>query len=159
MVLIYIFWSSFSMVVSTRVGNELGTNRPVKACAATNMVLSYAFVLGFIALSFSNSIRYNWAKLFTNDPDILRLTSTMLPILDLCEGHYQQTTGYGILQGSSWLKLSIIINLGLLYLIWMSVALDLSFLHNTGFHVLWLGLLALKASGLIIMLYHLIHTD
>ncbi|KAH9296801.1 hypothetical protein KI387_028483, partial [Taxus chinensis] len=158
--LIYIFPSSLSVGVSTRVGNELGANRPGEARRAMIVALSCASVLGFMAMTFANSIRYSWAKLFTRDPDILTLTSMALPILGLCElGNCPQTTGGGVLRGSARPTLGANINLGAFYLIGIPVAMAAGFLLNFGFVGLWIGMLAAQASCLGLMLYHLFRTD
>lgn len=158
--LIYIFPSSLGMGVSTRVGNELGANRPAKARRAMIVALASSSVLGIVAMSFAFSVRYRWAKLFTQDPDILMLTSAALPILGLCElGNCPQTTGCGVLRGSARPTLGANINLGSFYFIGMPVGLLLGFYLDLGFVGFWVGLMAAQASCLVFMLYHLIRTD
>ncbi|KAJ6326817.1 hypothetical protein OIU78_013827 [Salix suchowensis] len=76
---IYIFPSSLSFGVSTRVGNELGANNPQKAKLAATIGLSSSFVLGFAALCFAVMVRKIWASMFTQDADIIALTSMVLP--------------------------------------------------------------------------------
>lgn len=55
--LIYIFPSSLSFGVSTRVGNELGAENPERAKLAAIVGLCFSFVLGFLALVFAVSVR------------------------------------------------------------------------------------------------------
>lgn len=158
--LIYIFPSSLGMGVSTRVGNELGANRPAKARRAMIVALASSSVLGIVAMSFAFSVRYRWARLFTQDNEILLLTSAVLPILGLCElGNCPQTTGCGVLRGSARPSLGANINLGSFYFIGMPVALVMGFYLNMGFVGFWVGLLAAQFSCLVFMLYHLIRTD
>ncbi|KAL0400797.1 UNVERIFIED_CONTAM: protein DETOXIFICATION 49 [Sesamum latifolium] len=100
--LIYIFPSSLSFSVSTRVGNEIGARRPEKAKLAAVVGLSGSFVLGFSALFFAVSVRNIWASMFTQDKEIIALTSLVLPIIGLCElGNCPQTTGCGVLRGTA----------------------------------------------------------
>ncbi|GLJ42787.1 hypothetical protein SUGI_0887210 [Cryptomeria japonica] len=158
--LLYIFPSSLSVGVSTRVSNELGANRPDRARNATIVALTCASLLGFVAMSFANSVRHSWARLFTNDPEILKLTSMALPILGLCElGNCPQTTGCGVLRGSARPSLGANINLGSFYLIGMPIAVGTGFFFNIGFVGFWIGLFAAQASCLALMLYHLFRTD
>ncbi|KAI4330865.1 hypothetical protein MLD38_029110 [Melastoma candidum] len=82
---IYIFPSSLSFSVSTRVGNKLGANRPVKAKMASTVALVCSFVMGISALFFAVTVRTLWASMFTSDRDIITLTSRVLPIIGLCE--------------------------------------------------------------------------
>ncbi|KAH9316736.1 hypothetical protein KI387_025363, partial [Taxus chinensis] len=58
--LVYIFPSSLSLGVSTRVGNELGGNRLAKARIAMIMALLCAGVLGLLALTFTTIMRHKW---------------------------------------------------------------------------------------------------
>lgn len=158
--LIYIFPSSLSFSVSTRVGNELGARRPDKAKVAAIVGLAGSFILGFSALFFAVIVRKVWAKMFTNDKEILALTSLVLPIIGLCElGNCPQTTGCGVLRGTARPKVGANINLGCFYLVGMPVAVGLSFYAGFDFEGLWLGLLAAQASCMVTMLLVLLHTD
>ncbi|XP_074332610.1 protein DETOXIFICATION 49-like [Apium graveolens] len=150
--LIYIFPSSLSFGVSTRVGNELGANQPNKAKLATIIGLASSFTLGFSALFFAIMVRNVWAKMFTLDADIIALTSMVLPIIGLCElGNCPQTTGCGVLRGTARPKLGANINLGCFYLVGMPVALWLGFYAGLDFRGLWLGLLAAQGSCVVTM--------
>ncbi|KAH0665729.1 hypothetical protein KY285_026935 [Solanum tuberosum] len=158
--LIYIFPSSLSFSVSTRVGNELGARQPNKAKIAAIVGLAGSFILGFSALFFAVTVRKIWAKMFTNDQDILTLTSLVLPIIGLCEiGNCPQTTGCGVLRGTARPKVGANINLGCFYLVGMPVAVGLSFYAGFDFEGLWLGLLAAQASCMVTMLLVLLRTD
>uniref|UniRef100_A0A6N2JYJ0 Protein DETOXIFICATION n=1 Tax=Salix viminalis TaxID=40686 RepID=A0A6N2JYJ0_SALVM len=157
---IYIFPSSLSFGVSTRVGNELGANNPQKAKLAATIGLSSSFVLGFAALCFAVMVRKIWASMFTQDEDIIALTSMVLPIIGLCElGNCPQTTGCGVLRGTARPKMGANINLGCFYLVGMPVAVWLSFYAGFDFKGLWLGLLAAQGSCVVTMLIVLARTD
>ncbi|KAI3468799.1 hypothetical protein Pfo_025462 [Paulownia fortunei] len=147
--LIYIFPSSLSFGVSTRVGNELGANRPRKAKISATVALLFAF-----------TVRNIWASLFTQDAEILALTSLVLPIIGLCElGNCPQTTGCGVLRGTARPKMGANINLGCFYLVGMPVAVLLSFHFDYDFKGLWMGLLAAQGSCAVTMLFVLLRTD
>ncbi|KAF7852382.1 hypothetical protein BT93_L0929 [Corymbia citriodora subsp. variegata] len=158
--LIYIFPSSLSFSVSTRVGNELGANRPLKAKLSANVGLSCSFVLGLSALVFAVTVRNTWASMFTRDGDIMKLTSLVLPIIGLCElGNCPQTTGCGVLRGTARPKVGANVNLGCFYMVGMPVGVGLAFFLGFDFKGLWLGLLAAQASCLVAMLIVLGFTD
>ncbi|KAF5457789.1 hypothetical protein F2P56_021869 [Juglans regia] len=158
--LIYIFPSSLSFSVSTRVGNELGANNPRKANLAAIVGLSCSFVLGFSALVFAVMVRKKWATMFTRDKDIIDLTALVLPIIGFCElGNCPQTTGCGVLRGTARPKVGANINLGCFYLVGMPVALGLAFYAGLDFRGLWLGLLAAQGSCAASMLVVLSLTD
>ncbi|PIN08595.1 putative membrane protein, predicted efflux pump [Handroanthus impetiginosus] len=158
--LIYIFPSSLSFSVSTRVGNEIGARRPEKAKLAAIVGLLGSFVLGFSALFFAVSVRNTWASMFTQDRDIIALTSLVLPIIGLCElGNCPQTTGCGVLRGTARPKVGANINLGCFYSVGMPVAVGLAFFYKMDFPGLWLGLLAAQASCMVTMMLVLLRTD
>lgn len=158
--LVYIFPSSLSFSVSTRVGNELGAGQPDKARLAMNVGLAFSFVLGFAALVFTTMVRHTWARMFTQDTDIVALTSMVLPLIGLCElGNCPQTTGCGVLRGTARPKMGAHINLGCFYLVGMPIAVWLSFFLGFDFKGLWLGLLAAQGSCVVTMLLVLVRTN
>ncbi|XP_021718639.1 protein DETOXIFICATION 48-like [Chenopodium quinoa] len=158
--LVYVFPSSLSLGVSTRVGNELGAHRPGKARISMIVSLSCAVVLGLTATLFTILMRNQWGRFFTNDEEILHLTAVALPIVGLCElGNCPQTTGCGVLRGSARPTIGANINLGSFYLVGMPVAIFFGFILKKGFAGLWVGLLAAQASCALLMLYVLYKTD
>ncbi|EPS65920.1 hypothetical protein M569_08857 [Genlisea aurea] len=141
--LVYVFPSSLSLGVSTRVSNELGARRPARARVSAIVSMVAAAALGVIAMGFTVAIRKRWGRLFTSDAEILKLTAAALPIVGLCElGNCPQTTGCGVLRGTARPTLGANINLGSFYLVGMPVALLTGFVFKLGFPGLWLGLLA-----------------
>ncbi|KAM3688613.1 hypothetical protein ACB098_10G167900 [Castanea mollissima] len=158
--LVYVFPSALSLGVSTRVGNELGANRPAKARISMIVSLVCAVALGLAAMLFTTLMRHQWGRFFTTDTEILDLTAIALPIAGLCElGNCPQTTGCGVLRGSARPTIGANINLGSFYLVGMPVAIFMGFVAKMGFAGLWLGLLAAQASCALLMLYVLCTTD
>ncbi|XP_010553670.1 PREDICTED: protein DETOXIFICATION 48-like [Tarenaya hassleriana] len=158
--LVYVFPSSLSLGVSTRIGNELGAKRPRKARISVIISLFCAVGLGIMAMAFTILVRHKWGRLFTTDAEILELTSMALPIAGLCElGNCPQTTGCGVLRGSARPTLGANINLGSFYLVGMPVAILLGFVLKLGFPGLWLGLLAAQATCATLMFCALWKTD
>ncbi|KAL6603925.1 hypothetical protein ACP70R_044286 [Stipagrostis hirtigluma subsp. patula] len=141
--LVYVFPSSLGFGVSTRVGNELGANRPGRARAAAHVAVAGAAAMGLAAMSFAAGVRHAWGRMFTADADILRLTAAALPIVGLCElGNCPQTVGCGVLRGSARPARAAHVNLGAFYLVGTPVAVLLAFGLGVGFVGLWVGLLA-----------------
>ncbi|XP_009765487.1 protein DETOXIFICATION 48-like [Nicotiana tabacum] len=158
--LVYVFPSALSLGVSTRVGNQLGANRPARARISMIVSLFCAIGLGLGAMLFTTLMRHKWGLFFTKDVEILKLTSIALPIVGLCElGNCPQTTGCGVLRGSARPTIGANINLGSFYLVGMPVAFILGFILKMGFAGLWLGLLAAQASCATLMLCVLFKTD
>ncbi|KAI3909988.1 hypothetical protein MKW98_013042 [Papaver atlanticum] len=158
--LVYVFPSALSLGVSTRIGNELGANRPAKARRAMIVSLLCAIILGLVAMSFTILMRHRWGRFFTNDSEILNLTAVALPIVGLCElGNCPQTTGCGVLRGSARPTIGANINLGSFYLVGMPVAIFMGFVVKMGFAGLWIGLLAAQATCALLMLFVLTRTN
>ncbi|KAM0946780.1 putative multi antimicrobial extrusion protein [Dioscorea sansibarensis] len=158
--LIYIFPSSLSFGVSTRVSNELGANQPDKAKRAATVGLSCSVVLGLIAFAFAFSVRNVWSWMFTDDEGIAMVTASVLPVLGLCElGNCPQTTGCGVLRGSARPKAGANINLGAFYMVGMPVAVGFAFWGGLDFKGLWLGLMAAQATCVVLMLWVVLRTD
>ncbi|XP_031491388.1 protein DETOXIFICATION 48-like [Nymphaea colorata] len=158
--LVYIFPSSLSLAVSTRIGNELGANRPNRAKVAMFVAVCCAFMTGIMALTFTTTLRNVWGWVFTSDRGIVALTARAMPLVGLCElGNCPQTTGCGVLRGSARPSLGAHINLGSFYVIGMPVALLMGFVANLGFLGLWLGLLAAQGSCALLMMCALAKTD
>ncbi|CAJ2643158.1 unnamed protein product [Trifolium pratense] len=158
--LVYVFPSSLSLGVSTRVGNLLGENSPSKARFSMIVSMFCGFGLGIFAMLFTILMRNQWGRLFSSDEEILNLTAMVLPIVGLCEiGNCPQTTGCGVLRGSARPTVGANINLGSFYLVGMPVAIILGFIVKMGFVGLWFGLLAAQGSCAVLMLFVLCTTD
>ncbi|KAJ1375250.1 Multi antimicrobial extrusion protein [Sesbania bispinosa] len=158
--LIYVFPSSLGFAVSTRVGNELGANRPSRARISAVVAVFFAAVMGFSAVVFASSMRHRWGRMFTGDEEILRLTAAALPILGLCElGNCPQTVGCGVVRGTARPNTAANVNLSAFYLVGMPVAVGLAFWLDVGFCGLWLGLLSAQVCCAGLMLYMIGTTD
>ncbi|XP_043721986.1 protein DETOXIFICATION 52-like [Telopea speciosissima] len=158
--LLYVFPSSLGFAVSTRVGNELGANRPGKARASAVVAVLLAAMMGLSAMVFASGMRDRWGRMFTTDAEILRLTSAALPILGLCElGNCPQTVGCGVLRGSARPSTAANINLGAFYLVGMPVAVGLGLWLGVGFCGLWFALLSAQVCCAGLMLYIVGTTD
>uniref|UniRef100_A0A0D9W8D9 Protein DETOXIFICATION n=1 Tax=Leersia perrieri TaxID=77586 RepID=A0A0D9W8D9_9ORYZ len=158
--LIYIFPSSLSFGVSTRVSNELGAGQPEEASRAATVGIVLGFAFGGFASAFAFLVRDAWATMFTADPAIVALTAAVLPILGMCElGNCPQTTGCGVLRGSARPKDAASINLRSFYLVGTPVALVMAFWFHFDFRGLWFGLLAAQATCMMRMLLVIGRTD
>ncbi|KAF6176555.1 hypothetical protein GIB67_034417 [Kingdonia uniflora] len=158
--LLYIMPSSISFGVSTRVSNELGANTPLKARRVMSVAILASVALGFLSMAFTMVVSSMWGKMFANDKEILGLTSTVLPIIGLCElFNCPQTTGCGVLRGCARPTLGANINLGAFYILGMPLAVVLAFYLGFDFLGLWLGLLAAQGCCLLLMVYALLQTD
>ncbi|KAK4768964.1 hypothetical protein SAY86_027114 [Trapa natans] len=159
---LYVFPSSLGFAVSTRVGNELGADRPARAKLSAVVAIFVAATMGLSAATFATSVRDRWARMFTHDASIIRMTSAALPILGLCElGNCPQTVSCGVLRGSARPSTAANVNLGAFYLVGMPVAVGLGFSLGVGvgFTGLWIGLLSAQVCCAGLMLYVVGTTD
>ncbi|XVF37422.1 hypothetical protein REPUB_Repub20aG0006500 [Reevesia pubescens] len=158
--MLYNFPFSISISISTRVSQALGAGRPSCAHRTAIIGLLMAFAFGLSAFVVMTALRSWWGKLFTDEPQILDLISTVLPILGLCEvGNSPQTAACGVLTGTARPKDGVLINLCSFYLIGLPVAVLTTFKFKFGFEGLWFGLLAAQMSCVCMMVYTLIRTD
>ncbi|KAM1038393.1 hypothetical protein ACFX13_033813 [Malus domestica] len=158
--MLYIIPISLNSSIATRVGLSLGAGQPIRAQWAAVIGLSVAFAFGIFAFILMTALRSMWGTMFTNDPQILDLISTTLPLLGLCEvGNVPQTAACGVLTATARPKLGVKINLVAFYLIGLPVAILATFTFKIGFLGLWIGLLSSQLCCLGMMVYTLIHTD
>ncbi|KAK9163287.1 hypothetical protein Syun_004189 [Stephania yunnanensis] len=158
--LVYIFPSAMSLAVSTRVGNELGANRPHRARASTRAALLCAVATGLVALWFTTAVRHKWGRTFVTDDAVATLTAMVMPVIGLCElGNCPQTTGCGALRGSARPCVGATINLGSFYGVGMPIAVLMGFYMDMGLMGLWLGLLAAQATCGVFMTFVVLRTD
>ncbi|KAE8662576.1 serine/threonine-protein kinase HT1-like isoform X1 [Hibiscus syriacus] len=158
--LLYNFPYSLSSGISTRVSQALGAGQPSCAHRAANIGLVMAFAFGVLAFVVTTALRSWWGKLFSDEPQILDLISTVLPLLGLCEvGNSPQTAACGVLTGTARPKDGVRINLCSFYIVGLPVAILTTFTFKFGFKGLWFGLLAAQISCVCMMVYTLVQTD
>ena len=151
---------ALSSCVCTRVGNELGANRPLQAYHASMAALGLSAFLGSVGAIWLISERFVWGKLFTDDARILRGVAEILPIMGLCElGNFPQTVACGILRGSARPSTGACINLGSFYLVGLPLSLLLAFVFKLGLLGLWLGLLAAVTTCAALTVTSIIRSD
>ncbi|KAK6116242.1 hypothetical protein DH2020_050038 [Rehmannia glutinosa] len=158
--LVYIFPSALSLAASTRIGNELGANRPGKARVSYVIALFCAVLTSLIAVIFMVTLGDAWGRTFTEDEAIVALTAAVMPVVGLCElGNCPQTTGCGVLRGSARPTVGAHINLGSFYGVGLPLAVFMGFVMKMGLLGLWLGLLGAQIVCALLMVWVLSRTD
>ncbi|KAA3453508.1 multidrug and toxin extrusion protein 2-like isoform X1 [Gossypium australe] len=158
--LLYVFPHSLSASLSMRIGQELGAETPAQARQTTITGLIIAMVCGILAFTFTIAVKDVWGKLYTCEPEVLALTSVVLPILGFCElGNCPQTAACGILIGSARPNLGACINFCSFYLVGLPVSIFAAFGLKMGFLGLWFGLAAAQATCMCMMVCTLVFTD
>lgn len=141
--LMYTIPMSLGSAVSTRVGNELGANRPQQARNASLVALATAFLVAIVSVIWTSVFNNQWGTLYTADTSVLALTAAALPLVGICElGNCPQTAGCGILRGSARPTITAIIMFISFYMVGTPVAVISAFWLKIGFQGLWYGLLA-----------------
>ena len=157
---LYVFPFSLSAALTTRIGHSLGAGQPSKAQGTAIIGFVIALTFGVTAFIFLMSVRKNWAKLFTDETQIIEMVTTVLPILGLCEiSNWPQTVSCGILSGTARPYLGARINLCAFYLIGLPVAIFATFVYRYELVGLWSGMLAAQVSCVCMMVYTLVKTD
>lgn len=158
--IIYVFPFSLSMSITQRVGHELGAGQPGRAKFAALLGMCVGLAYGTLAFGLSIVVRSRWGKLYTDNPQVLDLIASVLPILGLAEvGNSSQTAACGALTGTARPKVGVRINLAAFYLVGIPCSAVLAFKVKIGFQGLWLGLIASQAACLSLMIYTLLQTD
>ncbi|KAG7533889.1 Zinc finger CCHC-type [Arabidopsis thaliana x Arabidopsis arenosa] len=146
--------------VSTRVGNELGSNLPQNAKRAAIVGLGLGIALGFLSLTFTVSFKDKWATYFTDDKYIIALTAEALPFVGFCElGNCLQTAGCGILRGSARPRIGATINGIAFYAVGIPVGLVMAFCFGFGFNGFWIGMITAQTTCAIFMMVVICRTD
>ncbi|KAJ1394212.1 Multi antimicrobial extrusion protein [Sesbania bispinosa] len=129
----------FSAAVSTRVSNELGAGNPQAASLAVRVVLSIAIIEGVLLVSTMILLRNVWGHVYSNDKDVIRYVSSMMPILavsSFLDGIQSALSGCG------WQKIGAYVNLGSFYLVGVPCAVVLAFPLHMEAMGLWLGIIS-----------------
>ncbi|KAL2922936.1 Protein DETOXIFICATION 55 [Bienertia sinuspersici] len=158
--LMYTIPVALSASVSTRVGQELGAGHPKKACLTTKLAVGLALISSLFCLLWTILGRRVWGSLFTDNNEVLQLTSAILPIIGLCElANCPQTTGCGVLRGSARPTIGAGINFYSFYMVGAPVAILLAFVFKLGFTGLCYGLLAAQVACVVSILVVIYKTN
>ncbi|KAJ0989422.1 hypothetical protein J5N97_007778 [Dioscorea zingiberensis] len=158
--LVYVFPSSLSYGVSTRVAQELGAGRPAKAKTVAYVGSVCGVLMGMAALVFNVHAKDWWGAMFTDSERVVKLVAAALPVVGLCElGNCPQTAMCGAMRGSARAKLGAHLNLGCFYGVGMPVALLSAFWAKFGLTGLWLGLMAAQGSCVVVLAVVMVRTD
>ncbi|CAL8462043.1 g1574 [Coccomyxa elongata] len=126
---------------STRVGNELGSGRPLRAARAahTAMVLVAALMLCIVAVGIA--LRDVWGYLFTDDPNVIDVIEIILPVVFFSElGDGLNCVCGGIMRGAGRQLLASILNLITYWGLGLPLASVLGLHYGLGVQGLWWGL-------------------
>ena len=139
---------SISISTSTRVANFIGASL-YRSCVITCKVsLLLSFIISSLNMAMIYKARYLIARLFSSEPDVVRLVSSSLPILAFMQifDAFNASTA-GCLRGQGQQKIGGYINVFAFYCIGIPVSYLLTFHYGFGVSGLWWGI----TSGLVFM--------
>ncbi|KAH9017086.1 MATE efflux family protein [Lactarius deliciosus] len=132
---------SLSVASSVRIGNLLGERNAARAevSAKVSMILAlfFAGVSSAIFLTFRNK----WGYLFNDDPSVINLVASILPLVALFQVFDGlNTVSGGILRARGKQFTGALLNLSAYYVLGIPIGVWLAFRYNMGLHGLWYGL-------------------
>lgn len=128
-----------SVAVSTRVGNLLGARDPRGAAKAANVAAWLSIILGAIVLAVLLGVKDFYAKIFNDDPAVVRLTAQVMPYV----AAFQIADGLngscgGALRGMGRQHTGAAVNIVSYYMGALPLGVYLAF-HGWGLEGLWIG--------------------
>ncbi|KAF8508260.1 mate-domain-containing protein [Hysterangium stoloniferum] len=134
---------ALSIATSVRVGNLLGEGKGKLAGISARMSLLMSLGIGgFLSFIFI-TFRDRWALMFNDDPEVVSLVASILPLVGLFQivDGLTATTG-GILRSKGQQVTGALLNLSAYYVIGFPLGLYLTFRLNMGLLGMWVGLTA-----------------
>lgn len=137
------FQAPFALAVATsvRIGNLLGEGKALRAGISSNTAIVMALALSVTSSTMFLVFRHSWAYMFNNDPEVVNLVASILPLVALFQvfdGNSAVTSG--ILRARGKQVTGAILNLSAYYIIGLPFGMWLTFGWGMGLHGLWIGL-------------------
>lgn len=128
-----------SVAASSRVGNLLGARDAKGAARAAHTAAWLGIILGAVVLAILMGTKDHFAKIFNDDPDVVKLTATVLPFVAL----FQIADGLagscsGSLRGMGRQHIGAAVNILSYYCGALPLGIYLAF-HGWGLRGLWIG--------------------
>ncbi|KAH9958017.1 MATE efflux family protein [Russula dissimulans] len=126
---------------SVRIGNLLGEQNAFRAGVASNVSMLLALGFAGINSAIFMIFRYQWGYLFNDDPSVIRVVASIIPVVALFQvfDGLSGVTG-GILRARGKQFTGALLNLSAYYMLGIPAGAWLAFRRNMGLHGLWYGL-------------------
>jgi len=137
------YQAPFALSVSSavRIGNLLGEQNAVRAGVAAKVSMFLALIFAGIASAIFLIFRNQWGYLFNEDPNVVELVASILPVVALFQV-FDALNGVagGIMRARGMQFAGALLNLSAYYVLGIPFGVWLAFRHNMGLHGLWYGL-------------------
>ncbi|KAJ3485634.1 hypothetical protein NLI96_g4836 [Meripilus lineatus] len=136
-------WWSWELVglAASLIGNLLGEENATRASYATKAALIIGVGIAFIWSAMFVLFRNSWAYIFNDDPEVVSLVASILPIVALFQVFDgQSAVSSGVLRAQGKQFTGALLNLSAYYIIGIPFGIWLAFKWHFGLHGLWVGL-------------------
>ncbi|KAF4618730.1 hypothetical protein D9613_010162 [Agrocybe pediades] len=132
---------ALSIATAVRIGNLLGQGNAKRAAVTSTTSMLLALAIGFCSSTMFFVFRKKWAYIFNDDPEVVALVASIMPIVALFQvfDGMAGVTG-GILRARGLQFLGALFNLSAYYMLGIPLGLYLAFKQHMNLHGLWLGL-------------------
>ncbi|EFY98428.1 MatE (Na+-driven multidrug efflux pump) domain protein [Metarhizium robertsii] len=149
-----------SIAASTRVANLMGAGLVDAAKIAGKVTFVLASILGALNVTIFSSLRFHLPILFTNDPEVIKIVASVLPLVAVMQLFDGLGAGaHGLLRGIGKQSIGGPANLISYYVISLPISLGLAFGLGWNLDGLWIGLTIGLALVSVIEYTYLLHTD
>ncbi|CCF58077.1 hypothetical protein KAFR_0D04290 [Kazachstania africana CBS 2517] len=139
--LIYMIPFAIGISTSTRIANFIGAGRIDCAHISSKVGLSFSFIAGFTNCCILILSRNLIANIFSKDPEVRHLISSILPVVGLVQNFDSLNAVAGsCLRGQGMQSLGSIVNLLGYYLFGIPLAMLLSYVVGWKLYGLWIGI-------------------
>ncbi|KAH9049321.1 MATE efflux family protein [Lactarius hengduanensis] len=151
---------SLSVASSVRIGNLLGERNAARAEVSAKVSMLLALFFAGVSSTIFLTFRNKWGYLFNDDPSVINLVASILPLVALFQVFDGlNTVSGGILRARGKQFTGALLNLSAYYVLGIPIAVWLAFRCNMGLHGLWSGLTVSLVYGSALGVWVALKTD